>query len=201
MDRHYYGIQRPKRPPMYVCPVSRWHNYGKECFSKPLPCTEVEADVKETIRSFLETPDVYLTEAKERMGIAERTIEGLEQNIRDLEKDYRKTIEDERRALSLLSDEAFPQEQALLKTKRKWIEEEIQRLKEKVETTQRFAVDRETIETMRNRLGRNLDRATDEDWRVILEALDTKVLAFGDGTWDIEINIPIPTELIVNKTP
>ena len=186
---------------MYVCPVSRWHNYGKECFSQPLPCTEVEADVKERIRSFLETPDVYLTKAKERMGITERTIEDLEQKIRDLEKDYRKTIEDERRALSLLSDEAFPQEQALLKTKRKWIEEEIQRLKEKLENTQRFAVDSETIEAMRNRLGRNLDRATDEDWRVILEALDTKVLAFGDGTWDIEINIPIPTELIVNKTP
>jgi hypothetical protein len=107
-----------------------------------------------------------------------------------LETDYRKTIEQERRALNLLSDEAFQQEQALIKAKRKWIEEEIQRLKEKLETTQRFAVDSETIEAMRNRLGRNLDRATDEDWRVILEALGTKVLAFGDGTWDIEINIP-----------
>ena len=186
---------------MYVCPVSRWHTYGKKCFAKPLPCTEVEAGVKERIRSFLETPSVYLTEAKDRMGIAERTIEDLEQNIRDLETDYRKTIEQERRALNLLSDEAFQQEQALIKAKRKWIEEEIQRLKEKLETTQRFAVDSETIEAMRNRLGRNLDGATDEDWRVILEALGTKVLAFGDGTWDIEINIPIPTELIENKTP
>ena len=118
-----------------------------------------------------------------------------------METDYQKTIDHERQALNLLSDETSQQEQALIKAKRTWIEDKNQRLEEKLETTQRFAVDSETIEAMRNRLGRNLDRATDEDWRVILEALGTKVLAFGDGTWDIEVNIPNPIELIENKTP
>jgi hypothetical protein len=52
----------------------------------------------------------------------------------------------------------------------------------------------------------NLDQASNEGWRFILECLGTKIMAFGDGTWDIEINIPITQtdempNLIESKTP
>lgn len=171
------------------------------CPSKALPCADVESGVKTKIRNSLESPVVYLMEAQERIGITEHTIADLEQSIRDLETRYRKTIEDERRALRLLSDEAFRQEQHLITASRTWVKEEIERLKEKLRTFQRFAFDSETIETMRARLGRNLSRATDEDWSVILQALDAKVIAFGDGTWDIEVKIQVESAPIENRTP
>jgi hypothetical protein len=61
------------------------------------------------------------------------------------------------------------------------------------------------IEQMRENLQANLNQASNEDWRFILECLGIKIMAFGDGTWDIEINIPVTQtdeipNLIENKT-
>jgi hypothetical protein len=47
-----------------------------------------------------------------------------------------------------------------------------------------------TIETLKKRLQRNLDTASEEDWRFILDTLNANVLAFGDGTWDLAIDVP-----------
>jgi len=47
------------------------------------------------------------------------------------------------------------------------------------------------MEHMSDRLRASLDGATREEWRFILEALGTKVLASGSGNWDIEISTPI----------
>ena len=62
------------------------------------------------------------------------------------------------------------------------------------------------VEQMRENLRSNLDKASNEDWRFILECLGIKITAFGDGTWDIEINIPVTQtdeipNPIKNKTP
>jgi len=69
----------------------------------------------------------------------------------------------------------------------------------------KYKVKRAMIEQMRENLRANLDKASNEDWRFILECLGTKIMAFGDGTWDIEINIPVmktskTVDLITDKT-
>ncbi len=188
--RHYYGVQRTRQLPAYVCSASWAQTYGQKCQAKPLPCSDIESEVKEKIRSFLKSPDVYLTEADRRAELTNHTIGNIEQNIRDLEGQYQQTIEDERRSLKLLTDEAFSQEQTLIKAKRTWLTDEIARQKAKLAQLHQLAINRHMVETMRQRLHTNLDQASNEDWRRILEALGARILAFGDGTWDIEINIP-----------
>ncbi len=78
---------------------------------------------------------------------------------------------------------------------------EIDRQRAKLETLKKYILNQTMVEHMRERLEHNLERATDEDWRFILEALDTKILAFGDGMWDIEVGIPVLEPQIENRIP
>ena len=54
---------------------------------------------------------------------------------------------------------------------------------------------------MGDKLKEKLDNATNEDWRFIFECLGVKVLAFGDGNWDVEVAVPVKSDLITNNTP
>ena len=200
-DRHYYGLGRDK---VYICSAKIGKIFGGKCKSNPIPCQKIEDDVKAQVRSFLENPDVWAKEADNRLG--NDTIADIEQQIRDNEKQYQKTIVDEREAFKKLTPEAFEQEQALLKARRAWLKGENERLQAKLSNLKRYSLKREKIEHMKECLQANLDRATNEDWRFILEALGAKILAFGDGSWDIEVNIPVAETSethgsIVNKTP
>jgi len=91
-----------------------------------------------------------------------------------------------------------------LVARRTWLKEENDRLKVKPDNLRQHTVQEDMIRQLRNNLMANLDGATNDDWRFILESLGAKILAFGDGTWDIEINIPVeekmPQDSIVFKT-
>jgi hypothetical protein len=204
INRHYYGVQRTGQQPAYVCSAMWGQPYGslgRKCPSKAIPCAKIEEDVKNKIRDFLQNPEVYLNEIRGRTQITERTITDIEVSIRDNERQYNKTLADERYKFEKLTPEAFEQEQALLKAKRIWLKEENERLKAKLANLRRCDISQEMVTRMQQNLQENLDRATNEDWRFILECLDTHILAHSDGTWDIEINIPAPDVLITNKTP
>jgi len=56
-----------------------------------------------------------------------------------------------------------------------------------------------TIETLKKRLQRNLDTASEEGiGAFILDTLNANVLAFGDGTWDVAIDVPpMPENIII----
>jgi hypothetical protein len=43
---------------------------------------------------------------------------------------------------------------------------------------------------LRRRFEERLERATPEDRRFVLESLGAKVIAYPDGTWDMEIELP-----------
>lgn len=201
VGRHYYGLGRDK---VYVCSAMWAQTFDKKCPSKAISCQEIEEDIKARIRVFLENPSTWLKEANSCLG--EDSIADIEQQIRDNEQQYQKTITRERYALEKLSPEAFEQEQILLKAKRTWLRQGNEKLQIKLSNLKKYRVKRDMIEQMRENLRANLDKASNEDWRFILECLGTKIMAFRDGTWDIEINIPvIQTDkipnLIKNKTP
>ena len=200
--RHYYGVVPSSGKPKYVCSNS-WGQpkYDRKCHARPIDQEEIETLVKTKIRNFLENPMVFSTEAGNRLSLQEETKGKVERGIRDLEKEYRNTIDEERRLVRKLSDEAFKAEQSLLSGKRTWLKDEMERQKEKLANLEKHMVTAETIESMKHRLHYNLDTATDDDWRLILESLGAKIIAFGDGHWDIEINVPVPKEstLIANK--
>jgi predicted site-specific integrase-resolvase len=199
--RHYYGVQRTGQTPAYVCSGSWGQTYGKKCEAKPLNCLTTETDIKSTVRRLLENPNTYLAEAKRRQELTEYTVASIEQKIDQLRREYQETISYEQKALRLLTPEAFTAEQALIKARRTWLTEEIERQEQKLANLHRLALNRQAIEVLRNNLKVNLDRATDQDWRKIFEALGLKVLAFGDGNYDIEVNIPSEVVQIETRTP
>jgi len=204
IHRHYYGVQRTKQQPAYVCSAGWSQTYEKKCPSKAIPCGRLEGEVKTVIKNFLESPEFYLSGAQAEVELQEKTITELEQKIRDNEKAYRKTIADEQYKLEKLTPEAFEQAQKLLVARRSYLDEENQRLKANLDNLKQHSVNEDMVRHMRDNLMANLDGASAEDWRFILESLGAKVMAFGDGTWDIEINIPIgesiPEASIVSKT-
>ncbi len=188
--RRYYGIHRTNRTPVYICSASWSGVFGKKCLAKSLGCVDIESRVKDVVRSFLEDPDIFLAEVDRRSQLEQYTVEGIEKRIKELDKQYQQTIDDERRKLELLTEEAFKQTQALIKARRTWLKEEVEREKVKLAAVQRQSVTKDRVEATRKRLEDRLNSATDEDWRFILEALGTRIVAFGDGSWDIEINVP-----------
>ena len=151
-DRHYYGVERTGQEAAYVCSAAWAQTYGKKCQAKPLPCAQIETEVKANIRSFIESPGIYLPEINRRNQLIDKTIADIERAIKDLEKEKNETIYHEQRAFRLLSDEAFEQEQPLIKARRIYLTEQIEREKVKLANHQRFAVTKEQVEQMRQRL-------------------------------------------------
>lgn len=184
IDRHYYGLGRDQ---IYVCSAAWSQTYGKKCPSKAISCSKIEEDVKAKIRSFLESPGIWFKEANNRLV----DIPDIEERIRENEKQYQRTIDEEKRLARILSQEAFEQEQHLLTAKRTWLKGGNERLNAQLANLQKHNLKQEIVIQMRKNLKANLDRATSEDWRLILESLGAKIMAFEDGTWDSEINIPV----------
>jgi ribosomal protein S20 len=189
--RTYYGVQRTSHIPGYVCQGAWAQLYGKKCEAKHISCQKLDDAVKFKVRNFLEHPDIYMAEAVSKIKDAERTKTNLTQSVADLEKQIQETVIHEQKALRLLSEQAFKDEQKTLLTRRTWLEQEVSKQKNKLAELDKTQMDLDSVEAARKELQSKLDTATDEDWRTILEALKVKVYMFGDGTWDIEINIPI----------
>jgi DNA invertase Pin-like site-specific DNA recombinase len=202
-NRHYYSVQRTGQAPAYVCSASWGQTYGKKCHAKPLICLVIETDVKNTVKRFLEDPDTYLAEAERRQELTGHTIANIEGKIVELSREREKTIADEQRAFRQMTPEAFERERAFIKARRCWLEEEIERQKAKLTNLQQIALNSQAIQILRDNLKVNLDQASDQQWRNIFEALGLRILAFGDGNYDVEINIPIESESmqIETRTP
>jgi site-specific DNA recombinase len=192
--RKYYGVQRTSHIPGYVCHGAWAQLYGKKCQAKHISCETLDEAVKTKIRNFLEHPAIYAAEASNKSRDLEITKTNLTQSITDLEKQLQDNIVYEQKALRCLSEKAFDSEQKVILTRRIWLEQEIKRQKAKIDDLDKTQLNAESIEAVRKQLQEKLDKATSEDWRMICEALSVKVYMFGDGTWDIEVNVPIVYE-------
>lgn len=203
--RKYYGAARKNTFPIYVCNNAHGKGYPGKCNSKPIPCRAIEADVKEKVRRVLEKPEYFFPEAQKRQNVLTETVEALNRDLAHWQKQLRDCINYEcvlarLLAQGKLSAEAYEQEWQLNSERRKYANEKILNLKEKLTNLRQKQVKAETIAHLGERLKENLDRATEADWRFIFDALGLVVWAFEDGTWDIEINIPADAT-IVAKSP
>jgi len=162
---------------------------------------ELEQGVKDKVRAFFAKPEIYLDEMNGRLGMQEQTKADLEHSIKNLDREYQETIDAECRYADLLSKEAFNEKKKLLVLRRLHLSEEKEQQVLKLANLEKTTVTRMTIETLKKRLQRNLDTACEDDWRFILDTLNAKVLAFGDGTWDLAIDIPPMSENINGTVP
>ena len=188
--RHYVGVQTTRGKDKYVCNKSWAVGYGERCLARPMDKEELEQGVKEKIRAFFAKPEIYLDEMNGRLGMQEQTKTDLEHSIKNLDREYQETIDAECRYADMLSKEAFDEKKKLLVLRRQHLSEKKEQQGLKLVNLEKVAVTRMTIETLKKRLQRNLDTASEEDWRFILDTLNANVLAFGDGTWDVAIDVP-----------
>jgi hypothetical protein len=193
-NRHYFGVQPSSGRAKYVCNKSWATGYGEKCLARPMDKEGLENGVKDKVRAFFAKPEVYLTNMQGRLGMQDQTKADIEQRIKNLEREYQATIDTECRYADMLSPEAFDEKKKLLMIKRQYLNGEKEQQVVKLATIEKATVNRLTIEALKKRLQRNLDTASEADWRFILDTLNAKVLAFGDGSWDLAIDVPPMSE-------
>ncbi len=194
--RTYVGVSRNGHS-YYYC-GAKWKPVNREaCQSCGLRATEVEEGAFQTVTDFLRGPQGFENEIRRRYGLTEESEASIRRQITDLGDDDKKEQEAESRAFRLaahtrISEEVFQQEIGLIKARRRWLEEERNRLQNQLADIERLSFSPEAVESLRCRFEERLKRATPEDQRFVLESLGAKVIAYPNGTWDMEIELPRP---------
>jgi hypothetical protein len=75
----------------------------------------------------------------------------------------------------------------LIRTRRRWIEEERERLKAQMDDLQDLGSGLDGLRMLKDRLGDKLAQGSWEDQRFVLDAVGASVLAPGDGDWELEL--------------
>ena len=77
-----------------------------------------------------------------------------------------------------------------LSARRRWIEEQKERVQRQLDDLERNNISPEAVAELRRRLKGRLQSASAEDNRFVLEALETRVVAQTDGSWELEVQVP-----------
>ena len=205
----YTGVTRRGRSDYYC--RGRWGvPWGTEKWSADkLPANVVENHVWNMGVSFLRGSEGFLTEMRRRMGIKEQSAESIRRELANLKRQDSEEQDAETRAFRLashgkVSDEVFDQEVGLIRTRRRWIAEQRDRLGAQLADLERYSLSPELIGSLRQRLEGHLTGATLQDRRFVLEAVGAEVVAQGNGAWELELEVPRDLEhvgQIVNTEP
>jgi len=199
--RTYIGVTRNGHS-YYYC-GAKWKPVNREaCQSRGMRAPEVEDGAFQTVADFLRGPQGFEDEIRRRYGLTEESAISLRRQITNLEGEDKKEEEAESRAFRLaahaqVSEQVFQQEVGLLRARRRWLEEERRRLEKQLDDIERLSFSPDAVESLRRRFEERLVRATPEDRRFVLESLGAKVIAYPDGAWDMEIELPrqVPSDL------
>ncbi len=205
--RTYIGVTTKGRS-YYYC-GGRWSiPWGADrCTAESFPADKIEGDVYKMVVDFLRGPDGFLKEISRRQGLTEQSLESLKREIADLDRQDREVRETEARAFRLaalgkVSEEIYGQEIGLIQTRRRWIDEQRQRLEAQIADLECFTVTPESLAALRSRVEERLESASVEDRRFVLDTIGASVITQGDGTWELELKVPreIPTEVQIANT-
>ena len=89
-----------------------------------------------------------------------------------------------------ISEDVFLEEVGLIQTRQTWIENEKERLNGLLHGVQDVGPAPEALTILRDRLGENLSRCDFQDQKFVLDAVGAKVIASGDGSWELELELP-----------
>ena len=136
-----------------------------------------------------------LGELSHRASVQEQTEESITEALSRAERRLQANENAEMELVSLrirgdLADDIFQRQKALLKAERAWLREETVRLQRQVEQVQQDFVTVEQVNTLRERVADKLDGADFDTKRMVLEALETRVLVAPDGALKVSFSIP-----------
>ena len=210
--RVYTGVTRGKYS-YYYCRGRAKVDWGaQKCSAEKLKAQEVEQAVYETVVHVLESPEVYLREVERRWQVQEQTINSLGMELAGLDRQAREEREAKAQAIWLasrfeVSEDAFQQEVGLIRTRRRWIGEEMNRVQAQLDDLGDGPPDPAAVAMLGDQLREQLAGATPADRRSVLDAVGATIIAQGDGTWELELVIPKdpppaePELQIVNNGP
>ena len=101
-----------------------------------------------------------------------------------------------------VSEDVYQREVGLIRTWRRWIAEQQERLHTQLADLERYSLSAESVVALRQRVEAHLAGATIEDRRFVLDAVGAKIIAQGDGTWELEVPREVEAEVqTVYTTP
>ena len=180
----------------YYCRGRAKVDWGaQKCSTEKLKARDVEQAVYETVVHVLESPEVYLREVERRWQVQEQTINSLGMELAGLDRQAREEREAKAQAIWLasrfeVSEDAFQQEVGLIRTRRRWIGEEMDRVQAQLDDLGDGPPDPAAMARLGDALKERLAGATPEDRRSVLDAVGATIIAQGDGTWELELVIP-----------
>jgi len=192
----------------YYCGGQSHADWGAvKCPAQKFHASRIEAAAFGMVTEFLRGPEGFLSEMRRRKGLQEHSEKSIHRELDDLQRQERASREAEAKAFRLaastnVSEDVFQQEVGLIRARQKWIREQRDRLLIQLADVQRYTVDASSIKLMRERLESRVVTATAEDRRFILEALGTQIIAHGDGTWELQLEVPrqIPQQADIVST-
>ena len=193
--RVYTGITRGNRT-YYYCRGRVKLDWGVDkCQAQKFQADQLEQAVYGGVTRFLTSPEVFLGEVHRRQEIEEHTVAALKEELEQLEQQDRKEGEAEVQAFRLASrfnitEEVLARELDLIRGRRKWISKQRQRIASRLEALTRGFPTPEAMATLQQRLGAVLASEVCHDKSLILDALGVTIIAHGDGSWDLEMEVP-----------
>ena len=193
--RVYTGVTRNGRSFYYCRGRAKQHWGAERCPAKSFSAKVLETAVYDTVANVLQDPEVYLTEIGLQQHITEQTIRSLKDELAGLEVKFREEQSAESQVLRLasrfrISEDVFLEEVGLIQTRQTWIENEKERLTGLLYGVQDVGPAPEALAILRDRLGENLSRCDFQDQKFVLDAVGAKVIASGDGSWELELELP-----------
>jgi len=191
----YTGVTRGNRS-YYYCRGRVKLDWGADkCPAQKFQADPLEQTVYHSVTRFLTNPEVFLGEVHRRRQLEEQTAATLKEEMGQLERQARQEREAEAQAFRLasryhLSEDVFRQELDVIRSRRQGIEERRRRVLSQLEMLDQGFPTAEAMEALQQRLGSVLSSEASRDRSLILDALGVSVLAHGDGSWDLELEVP-----------
>ena len=193
--RVYTGVTRGNRS-YYYCRGRVKLDWGADkCPAQKFQADPLEQTVYHSVTRFLTTPEVFLGEVHRRRQLEEQTAATLKEEMGQLERQARQEREAEAQAFRLasryhLSEDVFQQELDVIRSRRQGIEERRRRVLSQLEMLDQGFPTAEAMEALQQKLGFVLSSEASRDRSLILDALGVSVIAHGDGSWDLELEVP-----------
>lgn len=180
------------------------------CFNRQLHKERLETRVWEALQRFLEDPETVNAEMqrREKAGAESGTV--LEKALQDATRRLNRNsnaeaelvglrIRTDNEGAPLITEEAFQRQSSLLRSERRWLEEECQRLAERMGRLVTQQATLEHLQMVRRRVAERLHSCGAAERRWVLECLQTRVLVWPDRVLvDIAVDIPVGE---VSNTP
>lgn len=197
--RIYTGVTRQGNS-YYYCRGRAKLDWGaQKCTAAGFEANSIEKVAYGAVAGFLQSPEVCLGEMERQRQLVEQTAQSMKKELAELDRKDRVEQEAEAQVLRLaarygISEDVLQQEVGLIRTRRNWIKEEKGRLTAGLNDLDGGGVDPSALEILRDRLSGHMARGTNDDQRFLLDSLGATIIAAGDGSWELEVEIPKNTQ-------